>query len=182
VLRFDLTRRCGAGRHSESRTRRRLIFAFYVWQNCSSPGTRNYRVPKAKVEHLEAAGLRIGAPLDRAVSSPAPARAAANSLRCRQKNLACKSNPSSTGPCRGKIAPLAKRALTLGQPIPLHITGCHHYCDAAHYIGDIGLIRRGSVCAGRSRAITVRCYPSWCGGGAFELTEREGRENLVASQ
>jgi ferredoxin-nitrite reductase len=97
-----------------------------VWQNLLIPDIHEADVDDVKraVEELEldwqATSIRAG-------------------LVACTGNTGCKFAAANTKGQAMIIARHLEERLTLGTPINIHLTGCHHSC-AQHYIGDIGLI------------------------------------------
>jgi ferredoxin-nitrite reductase len=97
-----------------------------VWQNLLISDIPNEKIPAAK-RMIENLGLHWSATNVRA------------GLVACTGAAGCKFAASHTKQDAMAIANHLDATLKLGQPINIHLTGCHNSC-AQHYIGDIGLI------------------------------------------
>jgi ferredoxin-nitrite reductase len=120
-----------------------------VWQNLLISG-----VPDAQVAAAEAAIRALGLDTE--------ATAIRAGLVACTGNVGCKFAASDTKRHADDIARWCEARLTLGKPVNIHLTGCHHSC-AQHYIGDVGLI--ACRVAISEEGDTVEGYHLLVGGG-----------------
>jgi ferredoxin-nitrite reductase len=129
-----------------------------VWQNLLISGVKDAAIAAA-TEAIRALGLRIEA-------SPIEA-----GLVACTGATGCKFAAAHTKEDALLIAAHVDGAMTVDQPVNIHLTGCHHSC-AQHYIGDIGLI--GAKVPVNEEGDTVHGYDIVIGGG-FAENARIGR-------
>ena len=97
-----------------------------VWQNLLISDVPDAKVTAALAD-LAALGLGVEASAVRA------------GLVACTGNAGCKFSAGDTKRHAALLADYLENALSLDQPINIHLTGCHHSC-AQHYIADIGLL------------------------------------------
>lgn len=132
-----------------------------VWQNLLISDIRDEDIPAVQ-QAVEDLGLSTSASSIR------------GGLIACTGNAGCKFAAANTKAHAIEIADYLDERITLGQPVNIHLTGCHHSC-AQHYIGDIGLLAT-KVPAGESM---VEGYHLFVGGGYGE--QREIGRKLVES-
>jgi ferredoxin-nitrite reductase len=120
-----------------------------VWQNLLISG-----VPDDKVALAEAAIADLG------LGTKASA-IRAGLVSCTGAT-GCRFAAAHTKEQAEEIAAWCEPRVTLGTPVNIHLTGCHHSC-AQHYIGDIGLI--AARVAINEEGDTVDGYNILVGGG-----------------